>query len=64
MFCLELLYFVEKYSTRCSHLLSAWGTTYFQKNMRFIYLDKNYKDGPLNLIWDLDLANSFWDHVQ
>jgi hypothetical protein len=38
---------------------------------RFIFPEKNYKDGPLECVvsfskvylWDWGLANYFWDHV-
>ncbi len=38
---------------------------------RFIFPDKNYKDGPLEFVasfskvylWDWGLANSFWEHL-
>ncbi len=38
-------------------------TWHWQSDALTTRLDKTYKDGPLSLIWDLGLADSFWDHV-
>ncbi len=73
IFCLELWYSVEKYSTRCSHPAVYKGNNTFLKGImksseilwgRFIFAYHSYKDGPLNLLLRfLEYILGIWEWV-